>query len=571
MKTAESPARLAWYGCAALLAVFAYFYGLDGLHIPKNGDEYPYEHITRLTGLSGHLLPLESHLDGMRNTKPPMLVWQGIASTGGARDWTLWQLRYPSVVYSLLTACLVFLLARKLSGSLDTGLVGALCYLAFFSTYRYGRPFLTNPPEVFWLFLPFFALLTWRPAAFESRLAPLLMGAAIGIGLLYKSFALVAPVTLGLACWYLHQRGYRPIEFLRRDAWKVCVAAGVALGVFALWFLFDPDPLAIWNEFVMHENIGKMDAQGGSYFGSLLWGEGSVWNLALDYPLNAGLLVFPVAVLFFNALRRRREMADAEKLLWIWVLTLFIVFSLPSQRSGRYLLSAMPAIAVLCALNWQRIGRWAFVASLMLSGVLVALIAWLSLRLQQELAGVPLYPAWHWVLLAATGALLAVATLVARLTRPGALAAIFLAYVAFAAFLRPLDGDLGSYPAQVRRLAEGKGVGVPCKFRADFEGYRFVFPQADVQGYRESRNLGVAELGARFPLFVVQTPIGKAGCADCKILGQRLDLRGRLNSSEIGEMLRGKVFEHLFVKELLIESPGVAAGAAPIPARESCR
>jgi len=571
MRTAESPVRLAWLAFAALLAVFSYFYGLDGQHIPKNGDEFVYEHITRLTGQSGRLLPLESQLEGMRNTKPPMLVWQGIASTGGARDWTFWHLRTPSVVYSLLTAFLVFLLARKLSGSLETGFVGALCYLAFFSTYRYGRPFLTNPPEAFWLFLPFFALLYWRPAAFESRIAPFLLGAAVGIGALYKSFALVAPVTLGLAWWYLHQRGYRPGEFLRRDAWKVCAAALVALGVFALWFVFDPDPRAIWNEFVLYENMGKIGAQRGSYLGKLLWGESSMWSLALDYPFNAGLLVFPVAALFFVAFRRRREMDDAEKLLWIWVLALFLVFSLPSQRSGRYLLSAMPAIAVLAALNWQRIGRWAFVASLVMAGALLALMAWLSLRLQLEMAGAQLYPAWYWILLVGTGALLAAAVFAARFTRLALSAVVFLAFISFAAFLRPLDGEFGTYSPEVRRLAEGRSVGVPCKFRADFERYRFIFPNADVQGYRESRNLSLAELNARFPLFVVQTAIADVPCADCKILGTRLDLRGRLSTAETAEMLRGKVFAHLFAKESLIESPGVAVGAAPIPARESCR
>lgn len=571
MTSAESRVRLAWYGCAALLAVFSYFYALDGLHIPKNGDEFVYEHITRLTGQSGRLLPLESRLEGMRNTKPPLLVWQGIASTGGAREWTLWRLRSPSVVYSLLTALLVFLLARKLSGTLETGLVGALCYLAFFSTYRYGRPFLTNPPEAFWLFLPFFALLYWRPAAFESRLAPLLFGAAVGIATLYKSFALVAPVVLGLAWWYLHHRRYRAGDFLMRDAWKVCAAALVALGVFALWFALDPDPRAIWNEFVLYENMGKIGARGGSYLGNLLWGESSIWSLALDYPLNAGLLVFPVALLFLVAFRRRREMDDAEKLLWIWVLSLFLVFSLPSQRSGRYLLSAMPAIAVLAALNWQRIPRWAFVASLAATGALLALMAWLSLRLQLEMAVAQPYPAWHWILLAGTGALLAVAIFVPRFTRPVVCSAVFLAFVSFAAFLRPLDGELGSYPPEARRLAEGKIVGVPCKFRADFEQYRFVLPGADVQGYRESRNFSVAELGARFPLFVAQTAIADASCAGCRILGTRLNLQGRLRPEENREMLRGKVFDHLFVKEVLIASPGVAAGAAPIPPRESCR
>ena len=47
----------AWYGLAVALGIFTYFYGLGSLHIPKNGDENPYIHITRLTAASGHLLP----------------------------------------------------------------------------------------------------------------------------------------------------------------------------------------------------------------------------------------------------------------------------------------------------------------------------------------------------------------------------------------------------------------------------------------------------------------------------------------------------------------------------------
>ena len=64
---------LAWYMVAVALGVFTYFYGLESLHIPKSGDEYPYAHITRLTAASGHLLPLQSDFSDMRNTKPPLL------------------------------------------------------------------------------------------------------------------------------------------------------------------------------------------------------------------------------------------------------------------------------------------------------------------------------------------------------------------------------------------------------------------------------------------------------------------------------------------------------------------
>ena len=76
----------------------------------------------------------------------------------------------------------------------------------------------------------------------------------------------------------------------------------------------------------------------------------------------------------------------------MWVITFFVVFSLPSQRDERYLLPAMPALAVLCALNWERISRRAFTASLVATGVAALLLAYLSLRLEQGVPGDRLYP-----------------------------------------------------------------------------------------------------------------------------------------------------------------------------------
>ena len=570
----ESRLRLAWYVLATLLAVFTYFYGLDSDHIPKNGDEYPYEHITRLTADSGRLLPLQSQLNGQRNTKPPLLFWQGIASTHWGQDWTLWNLRYPSVIYTLLTGLMVFLLGWKLSRQMETGFLALLAFLAFFNTYRYGRPFLTNPPEVFWLFMPFFALLYWRPAAFESRFAvPVLLGVGIGLGLLYKSFALLLPVGIALSWWYLHQRGYRLREFLVKDAAKVAIASSVSLALFCLWFALDPDPLAIWKEFVVGENIGKFDPQQGSYLSKLLWGSSSVWSLALALISNAGLLAFPVAALFFGAFKRRHQMEDWEKLLWIWIITLFVVFSLPSQRSSRYLLASMPAIAVLCALNWQRISRKAFVISLVIALATITVMTYFSLRLQHDLANPQLYPLTYWLILACTGTLAVVALFMPKLTRSIVSVVVILVLLSLAAFMRPFDGPYGNYDTNIRQYARGKDVWVPCNFRAKDEGHRFILPGANAHGYRDDRGLSAAELAVRYPLFAVQLPLKDIiACTDCKIIGQRLDMRSRQSTAEMKEMfLQGKVFEHLFVKEYLIEAAETSQKIAPIPANEGCR
>jgi 4-amino-4-deoxy-L-arabinose transferase-like glycosyltransferase len=544
-----------WYVLAAAISLFTYFYGLDSQHIPKNGDEYPYEHITRMTAASGHWLPLQSELKEMRNTKPPLLFWQGTASTNGGRDWTLWRLRWPSVLYTLLTAGVALLLGWKLTGRIETGLVASLTFLAFFSTYRYGRPFLTDAPSVFWLFLPLFALLYWRSAVAESRVgAPILLGLTTGIGLLYKSFALLLPVGLCLAWWCLHQRRYDVREFLSRDAGRLAILGITALATFSLWFVFDPDPRAILNEFVLEENAGKLAAAQGGYLRNFFWGGSSVWRLLASYPLNAGLLMFPVIALAAVSFRRRGELSDAEKLLWMWVITLLVVFSLPNQRDERYLLPAMPALAVLCALNWERINRYAFTASLITTGVVVLMLAYLSLELEQGVPGGELYSAGYWALLLATLTVVAV-SLVPTLTRAGVTVAILLAMVCFAAFLRPFDGPRGTYNADLQQRMTGRTVWVPINFIAREEGHRFLLPGADVRGYPLDPALTPNELAEHYPLFAIRLPIDAPPVTTGTVLGERLDIATRHSGEQIMEMLRGRVFEHLFVKEVLVKAP----------------
>ncbi len=576
MNLSDARVRLAWYAVVCALAVFTYFYGLDSQHIPKNGDEYPYEHIVRLTANSGHWLPLQSGMDNMRNTKPPLLFWQGIASTNWGQDWTLWKLRYPSVLYTLLTAAMLFMLGWKLSGQIETGFVAALTFLAFFTTYRFGRPFLTNAPEVFWLSLPFFVLLYWQKFFASRWFIPALLGISIGIGFLYKSFALGLPVTLALVAWYGHQRDYRVMSFIRQDALKVFIAVSVAVAIFGLWFLFDPYPQAVWQEFVLGENAGKFDAHESNYVTKLLWGGSSIWSYTLAFLTNAGLLTFVVIALFVVAYKNRQCLSEDEKLLWLLVAAFFISFALPSQRSGRYLLDIMPAMALLCALNWQRINRKVFISTLLLAGTLLFGLVTLAVRLQSEMNNTDLYSISFWLLCLASVILIVLATALPDFTRPATTVVTLLMLLVFAAFLRPFDGFVGKYSAVTQRYVAGKVVWVPCNFRAHDEGHRFLLPGAEVFGYSEDQNLVAADLAGRYDLFAVQESLQsgtkRLRCPDCKIIGQRLDIRGRQSLDELKDMFfHGNFFAHLFVKELLVESTAETKNIPPQTFAQMCR
>ena len=99
-----------------VLACITYFYGLDSRFAPKNGDEYPYTHIVRMTNAADAWLPLQSEMVGIKNTKPPLLFWQGMLSTDHGKAWSLVNLRWPSLAYTALTAILIM---RKVHGGRD--------------------------------------------------------------------------------------------------------------------------------------------------------------------------------------------------------------------------------------------------------------------------------------------------------------------------------------------------------------------------------------------------------------------------------------------------------------------
>ena len=205
-----------------VFAVGAYLYGADSRFAPKNGDEYPYTHIVRMTSSSTHWLPLQSEMVGIKNTKPPLLFWQGMASTDQGKNWSLFNLRWPSLLYTAITAVLIALVAGKITKSAPFGILASLVWLAFFNTYRYGRPYLAEPPEIFWLSLPFFVLLLWGKQAFESKwIFPLMSGISLGAALLYKSIAYVVPACLVLILWFWQWRSANLMELIIKYMFKV--------------------------------------------------------------------------------------------------------------------------------------------------------------------------------------------------------------------------------------------------------------------------------------------------------------------------------------------------------------
>ena len=546
---------IAWVLLAVVIAL-GYLYQLGGDHIPRNGDELVYAHIARLTAESGNWLPLVSSYDFMRNTKPPLLFWQAMLAGGWGDHWSLFNLRLPSVVYLWATAVLVGLLTRKIVSQTPAqskdqanvaGAIAAIVFLSFFSTYRYGRPYLTSAPETFWLFGVFFAI-AWSPAKLlaSSWKFPLIAGIAIGIACLYKSFAMVAPVGLGLAlCYQTLGARKAPWQIFRPgvlgDGFKVAGICTLALAVFGLWFALDPLPGEVWREFVVGENAGKFKSSPG-YFKVAFSGNGGILVILTGYFVNAGLLL-PLAVgAAWTAWRCYRSgsekidtMSDAEKVMWLWLLALALVFMLPNQRSARYLIPAMPAVAVLIALYWQRMARvWFFITLVfcMLGALGMGLIAMGAVRAMQDIT---VYSPLFWALLALIVLASLVGMVAKQLTRATVAAAGFAVLFLLAWTTAPLNGELGRFKPSTVALLQGQSVKVPNNFNGQFERYHFILPGVKVVAYDSPQPVDFADVDAllktsRYAL--VARRIGQAPCTDCRIIDSRWDLRSRQDPSE---------------------------------------
>ncbi len=516
---------------AALVLAAAYLLNLGSLYAPTNGDEMVYLHIASLTSESGHWLPLVSDLltpagGEMRNTKPPLLFWQAMAA--GSWSWDLFTLRLPYVLETLLCALVVAYLTR-------TPLLAATLYLGFFATYRYGRPVLSSSIESLFLFgvcaLFIVKQSAWK--AYPIRLA-VVSGLLMIPAVLSKSFVLVAPVGLWLfmALWMTNESkpfslSLSKANFLRmwQSAWPAALAVTIGLAGFSLWFVVDPNPSAVWREFVIGENFStKFSNDSSSIFAFWL---SPLLNAGLLFPLVIGLLLAALQAIWSKA----PNVPVEEKILWLWVLCWMLVFTVPSQRSARYVIPIMPAIAVLLAMYADRIHRIWWMITLGLIALVTAALGWIAWCLDGSFA---VGAGYSSVYFAALGLLLVICCLglVQAKWRMACTAFGAVAWLALlGALAAPFDAPTNQYSALVRAQFAEQKILVPQNFNAQFERYQFILPSSQPIPYEASQGM-------------------PASFAKGEVVASRLVLRSR---HAAGEVNLEKLSSRAGVQALLVE------------------
>jgi 4-amino-4-deoxy-L-arabinose transferase-like glycosyltransferase len=290
---------------------------------------------------------------------------------------------------------------------------------------------------------------------------------------------------------------------------------------------------------------------------------------------NAGLFTFVLISTLMQCWRERRFLSAEEVLLLLLIAAFFLVFSFPSQRSGRYLLPVMPAFATLIALHWDRLPLWGFRIALLLQGLVLGLLIWLGLNLQLSgfmgQAGSWMYGPIHWVFMAISVVLVIIGLMKREQCKAFALMGCFLTYCALTSSLSPLEGQLGRFSAASIAQVQGKDVWIPCDYRAKDEEYRLLIPGAQLHGYLAKDAGNVDGLTKTYPLVAVQAPLGVTPviCESCQVIGQRMEMRARHSDEEIKAMLLGHIGEHLFVTEYLITTP--VSNPDLLSVKDACR
>jgi hypothetical protein len=335
-----------------------------------------------------------------------------------------------------------------------------------------------------------------------------------------------------------------------RGLFKVGLVVSIALAVFGLWPLLDPDPGAVIRHFVVEENLGKL--QGEGYLRGLFTGPYALQWLWLGHLANAGLFALPLAVVAFSSLRARGGLSREERALWIFVLAFLLVYSIPGQRQENYLLPTVPALALLLAARWRSFPdawfRWFSLPGAALGLLLLHLVS--AVRTQALPAGS--YASWQLALLWLVPASWIASALYPRAGRHLFHALVFATFLAISTALAPFDGPLGRFEPERIAFLAGERVFVPTEFISRHERHRFLLPGARIEGYDPQDADSLSRLLESGEFVVVHRAPGEGVLGPFRPVARRFDLRTRQTKSEMWRIAVGGELDLLVREELVI-------------------
>jgi 4-amino-4-deoxy-L-arabinose transferase-like glycosyltransferase len=270
---------------------------------------------------------------------PPMYLWLQACSFKlfGINDAAA---KLPTVVLGFATILLMYFLTLELTGDTWLSLFAMLVLASTQFFLKNATHAMTDVPFTFFFTLAiFFYVKGLKNGAYLT-----LMGLPLGLALLTRS--VVGFLALGIMVAHLVlTKRYK----LLWSPWLICGVA-LALALFSMWY--------VW-QYRQHGGAfltSHLEFLSGKFRGE---GKSTGWITIFNYPLALlkyywPWLPFLVAGLVIEVRATLREKDQTAILLIVWVLLVFVPFSLAETRYPRYIMSVFPAFSILSAIALDR-------------------------------------------------------------------------------------------------------------------------------------------------------------------------------------------------------------------------
>ena len=343
-----------WITGGVIIATgFLLFFNLWGRSL-ENHDYLRYAEVAREMIRSGDwIVPRyngEVYLD-----KPPLLFWLIAIPSSFYGFVTPFIARFPSALSAWIGVVILILLGRRMYGATRSGIISAGILLSCYQYFYQGRSAKTDMLLCLLILLSFyFFYLGYGEARKRHTWFYGLSFLFMGLGVLTKGpFGFLIPFPI-LAVFLIKEKKARVLisgEFI--------LGYLILLLVAVPWVFLFVQRLGLERSIALFKATHPLTRQAPFYFYLIeIWGQFFPWSLLLPF---LGICIWR---------ERSKVWHSQESLFLIWFVLLFILLTLFKVRVSRYLLPALPPLALMIGGRWKK--KWIY----FLVPFVVMILAW---------------------------------------------------------------------------------------------------------------------------------------------------------------------------------------------------
>ena len=333
-------------GCFIIFSGLVLFFNL-GVKSLENHDYLRYAEVAREMIRSGEWgVP---HLNGeVFIDKPPFLFWLMAIPASLYGSVTPLIARWPSAFSAWVGVIILLLWGRRIYGTMQPGLIAGGILLSSYQYFFQARIAKTDMLLSFFILLSlYFFYLGYGEFGRRRSLFYGLSFFSMGLAVLTKGpFGLIPFIII--SAFLIKERG-----------WRMLMSEEFILGYVILlltvlpWISLFLHRVGLRESIALVEETHILTRQAPIYFYFIeIWGQFFPWSLLLPF-------------LFFYLWKERMKFwHSGESFFFIWFVVIFILLTLFKYRASRYLLPALPALALMMGGRWRKKGIY-FLISLL--------------------------------------------------------------------------------------------------------------------------------------------------------------------------------------------------------------